>query len=174
MRFETLACNVNICNARILEVVVGPARVCGHLEAVREKDVPLVHKHRGEGGEQDAASLLGWSQLQDAPDPASLLAISPEAVTGGVPPQGLAVTCRIRTEVINCPPLTDDNTGPPGPGHTDVDPPGLGEEAELPGVVGPDHAQDDHLLLPALVAVHSPHLHPAQAGPPSPTTGSCG
>ena len=94
--------------------------------------------------------------------PASLLTISPEAVTGGVPPQGLAVTCRIRTEVINCPPLTDDNTGPPGPGHTDVDPPGLGEEAELPGAVGPDHAQDDNLLLPALVAVHSPHLHPAQ------------
>ncbi len=167
MRFETLACNVNICILQC-QVVDGPARVCGHLEAVREKDVPLVHKHRGEGGGNKTlpASSVGhssrtlltpplcWQYLQRLSQAASRLRVWLSLSPG---------VNQDETEVINCPPLTDDNTGPPGPGHTDVDPPGLGEEAELPGVVGPDHAQDDHLLLPALVAVHSPHLHPAQA-----------
>ena len=78
-----------------------------------------------------------------------MITISPETVTAVIMSESLTVS--------------DDDTTPPGPGHTDVDPPGLLEEADLGPGVGPHQAQDHHLLLPPLVTIHRHHLHPSQA-----------
>ena len=88
-------------------------------------------------------------ELDNTPDTLETVTISPQTITAGI--------------MSECPTVSEDDTGPLGPGHTHIDPPGLCQEADLSSVVGPHHAQHHNLLLPALVAVHRHHLHPGQA-----------
>ena len=76
------------------------------------------------------------------------MTISPQTVQTAVRPEGSAVSY--------------DDAAPPGPGDAHVDPPGLRQEADLGLGVGADQTEEDDGLLPALVAVHRPHLHPGQ------------
>ncbi len=54
--------------------------------------------------------------------------------------------------------IADNDDGILGPGESDIEPPGVGEEADALVLVGAHAGDDDDVLLAALEGVHARHL----------------